>query len=178
MAVQPPDKERLEVKSDNFEFIQVFDGDKGWTKMGAEAMEMSKDQVAENKEAMYAHRVGRLYSLRDKDFKLSALPEVKVGSHVALGIKVEHKDHRPINLYFDKKSGMLIKIERKAKEFQGGQEGMEFTEETLYEDFKDVNGIKLPHKVVITRDGKKYVEEEVKEAKVSESLDKTLFNKP
>src|SRR5262249_4693897 len=157
------DKERLEIKAENFEFVQVFDGDKGWMKMGDNTMDISKEQVAEEKESLYVHEIARLYPLKNSECKLTSLGETKVGDRTAIGIKVEHKAHRPVSLYFDKQSGLLIKFERKAKDFMGGQEGQEYTQESVYDNFKEVNGLKMPHKVTINRDGKKFVEEDVTE---------------
>ena len=51
-------------------------------------------------------------------------------------------------------------------------------QETLYGDYRDVQGAKLPMKVTINREGKKYVEGENSDLKAVEKPDEKLFGKP
>jgi hypothetical protein len=107
---------------------------------------------------------------------LSPLGEVKVGDRPAIGIRVEHKGYRDVNLFFDKDKAFLLKMETRGKDvMQGGQE---FTSTTLYQDYKKVEGMMIPHKAIIQHDGKPYVEGEVTEVRLSEKHDDSLFAKP
>ncbi|MFL5244906.1 MAG: hypothetical protein ACJ8FY_22620 [Gemmataceae bacterium] len=178
--VQAPDKSRHEITGDvggmKFTFLEVFSGDKVWRSINGQEMDADKDILEEAKEALYATWVAHLYPLKDKEFTLSPLGDAKVGDKEAVGVKVEHKGHRDVNLFFDKKSGYLIKEETRVKDTMGG--GGEQSQETIYEDFKDVEGVKKPYRVVINRDGKKYVEGEITEIKLVEKIEDSVFAKP
>jgi hypothetical protein len=179
--VQPPDKFRMQIDAGangmNFTFLLVFDGKQGWTKVNDQTSEMDKDAVAEMKEQMYAGAVEALsVLLKDKDFELSPVGEVKVGSHETVGIRVSHKGHRDVNLFFDKKTGLLVKSERRVKDQMAG--GQEVTEERLLDDYKEVAGVQHPTKVVVKRDGKDYSDNEVTDFQVVEKLDDSVFAKP
>src|SRR5262249_42463978 len=140
-----------------FTFVWVFAGDKGWIKINEDTTDLNEDDVAEAKEEMYAGRVERLVPLiRDKGFELSPLGEIRIEEHPAIGIRVSHKGHRDINLFFDKQTGLLRKEERTVKDRMLG--GRERTQETLYSEYKDLGGIQHPTKVFIKRDGEKHVE--------------------
>src|SRR5947208_1477821 len=82
----------------------------------------------------------------------------KVNGKPAVGVRVSHKGHRDINLYFDKDKGLLLKIERTVKDLMAG--GKESQEEVSYSDYKEVEGVQQPTKLVIKRDGKDYVDGE------------------
>jgi hypothetical protein len=172
-AEQLPDKFRMEIVG---VFTMVLDGDKGWTNMGGNTQEMTKEQMAEHKEGRYFRVVTTLLPLKEKSYTLTLLPEAKVGDKPAAGVKVAHKDHRDVSLYFDRESGLLIKAQTQVKfEEQGGKDA---DQEVLYSDYKEVNGIQVPHKIVVKRDGKNYVEAQVTEFQALPKLDNSVFAKP
>jgi hypothetical protein len=172
-AVQFPDKIRVEIKN---VFTLVLNGDKGWMKMGDDSNEMDAEQLAEQKEVHHAGYVTTLLPLKGKGYALAPLGDVKIAGRPAVGIKVSSKNHRDVNLYFDKETNLLVKGEWTVKAMEEG--GKEVAQETLYSDYKDVDGAKVPMKVALNRDGKKYVESENSDVKVAEKLDDSLFGKP
>jgi hypothetical protein len=186
LATQAPGKSRLEISFElmgkQAKFLQVYDGAKGWkqVKLGDMTVvdeELNKESLAEAKESEYAGSLGQLVVLKKKEFKLEPLGEVKVGDKPAIGVRVTHKDHRDVSLFFDKKTGLLVKSERVVKDPDNGGD-TEITQVELYEDYKDVKGVKYAGKLIITRDGKKHVDAEVTEHKVADKLDDNLFTKP
>jgi hypothetical protein len=180
MSVQGQTQMRFDLSFETngmkFTIVNVLNGDKGWSSFNGKTDEMSKEAIAEGKEDLYFGWVSALYPLTEKDFKFSPLGDSKVGDKEAVGVKVSRKDHRDVNLYFDKKTNMLLKTEHQSKDVMGG--GAEFNRETYYDDYKDVEGTKQPHKIVINRDGKPYVDAEITEIKPTEKLDDKVFDKP
>jgi len=178
-AMQLPEKMRVQIETGGdmkFTFIQVVNGDKFWKKLADMTQEVTdKDEIAEMKEANYAGWVVTLLPLKDKGFQLAPLGEVKVNDRQAIGVRVSHKGHRDVSLYFDKDNGLLVKSETVVKDMMSGQE---VTQESLYSDYKEVSGTKRPMKILINRDGKKYIESEVTEIEPKEKLDDAVFGKP
>src|SRR5262249_14708385 len=158
--IQQPNKLRFQFEAGgNFTLVRVVNGDKVWMKInGQEAMLADdKDEIAEAKEGSYAGWVATLLPLtKEKGFVFAALGEVKVDDKPAVGVRVSHKGHRDVNLFFDKDKGWLVKAETVVKDLMGG--GGEVTQESLYSDFKEVNGVQRSMKLVINRNGKKYVD--------------------
>jgi outer membrane lipoprotein-sorting protein len=168
-AVQFPDKFKMEIEG---VFTIVLNGDKGWMN----GQELTKEQLAEQQEELYSGWVATLAPLGDKAFTLAPLGETKVDNKPAAGVKVSSKGHGDVNLYFDNATGFLVKIERRAKaQEQGGQE---VSQETFFQDYKDVDGLKVPMKMAIKRGGKQFVESEVTELKPVGKLDDSVFAKP
>jgi hypothetical protein len=183
VAVQLPDKSRVKIDGDlngtkvTF-FEQVVNGDKVWLKEFMKETEevKNKDKLAEVKETIFADRVTSLYPLvKEKEFKLEPLGEVKVDDKPAIGVRVSLKGHRDINLFFSKESGLLVKSERPVKDEMTDKE---VTQETLYSDYKEVDGVKHAMKLVINRDGKKYVDAAVSDLEIKDKLDDKDFAKP
>lgn len=178
LVFQEPDKMRFDFGSAvggmKFKVTQVFNKNKGWMAIGDNVMEMDKNMVAETKESLHAHMVTGLYPAVFKNAKLSTIGEIKVGGKPAVGVRVEVKGYRDINLFFDKATHLLVKSERRVKEMQGGED----SEEAYYSDFKDVDGVKMPFKVNIKHDDKKFAEAEVTDYKPIEKIDDSRFAKP
>jgi len=182
LAVQAPDKARMKLDTGagdmKFTFIRVVNGDKVWSKLNTDTTEVDdKDQIKEAREEMYADHVKSLLPLvKDKDFKLEALGEAKVDGKPAVGVHVTSKGHRDINLFFDKESGLLVKAEQTVKDFMAG--GNEQMQETLYSEYKEFGGAKHATKLVINRDGKKYVDAEISDLEAKDKFDAKEFDKP
>lgn len=179
VASHKGDRHRFEVAVEaggqKFQLAHVLAGDKGWVKANGATKEMDKDELTEAREEAHAAWVATLAPLKDKAFELSLIGEVQVEGKAAAGVKVSHKDRRDVNLYFDKETGLLVKTESRVKDEGSGQE---VTDEAFLSDYKDVQGTKQPMKVVVKRDGKLYVEGEVTDITLAESLDVSVFAKP
>ena len=179
-SLQLPNRLRTEVQSKvgdrEFTFLQILDGKKGWTKLGGNTEEIDEDKLAEAKEQMNVATITHLACLHDKDYKLSPLGEVKVGERAAIGVRVEYKGYRDVNLFFDKDKSLLLKMETRGKDLMAG--GEEYTGTTLYGEYKKVEGIMVAHKVTIEHDGKPFVDGQIIEVKLAEKLDDSVFEKP
>ena len=185
ISFQQPDKSRTVIEGTvmgtNFKSTRVVNGDKGWIDdlLGAarQQRDMSKEELAEERESQNANSIARLAVLTDKAYTLSTVGESKVGDKEAVGILVKRKGYRDVSLFFDKKTHLLLKAETRVKDPQGGGD-TEFTQEAFYDDYKKVGDLQVAHKLTIKRDGKAFLESETTEFKPEEKLDDGLFAKP
>src|SRR5947208_988886 len=117
-SLQYPDKRRMEIEG--FATI-VLNGNKGWMSVMGNVMDMNDEQLKTQKESIYAERVSELKMLvTDKGFTLATAGETKVEGKECVGVKVSHKDHSDVTLYFDKETGLLAKSEHMVKDEQTG----------------------------------------------------------
>jgi len=133
--------------------------------------EKIKDAV---REAVKTMQFGRLTSLKNKDITLATLGESKVEGKPALGIKVSAKGQKDVDLYFDKETHLLVKMERKGI----NPSGEEVNEERLFLEYKKTGKFPEMKKVVVKHDGKTFIELEVLETKILETVDENLFAIP
>jgi hypothetical protein len=167
----------IKVMNQTLAYTQIVNGDKGWVKLNDEVKDMPANELAEEKEEMYAKWVCSLVHLHDKAFNLAPLGEVKVDNKAATGVRVSRDGKRDVNLFFDKASGLLVKSEHQVKDVKGGGD-REMSQETFYADYKPFEGIKHPTKIHMNRDGKIYVEVEMTEVRSLPTLDDAIFAKP
>jgi hypothetical protein len=109
--------------------------------------------------------------LKGKEFKVTAIGEETSGGKPTVGVKATGPDGKDLNLYFDKESGLPVRMVAKVTGFMGE----EFTQETSYSDYQEMAGIKKATKVVVKRDGMTFLEQQITEFKLLDTVDPTTF---
>lgn len=155
--------------------VTVVNGDKGWRVFMDNKTELDKDSLA-NEKRNYSLSVipMTLLDLKGKDFKVENGGEEKVGDKAQVGLKVTGADGKDFRLFFDKESGLPVRLVAKVSGFDGA----EFTQETTLSDYKEVGGIQKAMKVKSTRDGEKFIEQQITEFKVLDKVDAKTFGEP
>ena len=166
----------LSIMGQNLKIIVVIQGEKGWDKLNDGVMEMAADELAEHKEQMYCDQVSSLLPLKDKGYKLAPLGDVKVGSAVAVGVRVSKNGHRDVNLFFDKAKGHLVKSEHMIKDIKAG--GKEMNEATHHLDYKEFQGVRHPTRLLVERDGEKFSDTRLTEVRFEGKVDDSTFDRP
>jgi hypothetical protein len=157
------------------EAVAVLAGDKGWRTFMGMTMDLEGDMLANEKRNLYLQVIpSTLVPLKDKNFKLEAAKEDKVGDKPAVGVKVTAPDGKDFTIYFDKASGLPVKVVAKVLGFMGE----EFTQEAILSSYKEFDGIKKATKSEVMRDGNKFLDSEVTEFKVLDNVDPKTFAKP
>jgi hypothetical protein len=179
-ATQQPDQFRFEMELDfngqKLNQILVIDGDKGWIKVANQTTDMPKNVRSALKDYFYALGLAmNPAGFLDKEVKLAPLGEIKVGDKTAVGIQAVRMGRRDVNLYFDKDTGLPLKIDLTAGRLE---DEMEVSFEFLFNEYKDFDGAKVCTQMTWKRDGKVYLEREVSEIKTQEKLGDGVFNKP
>ncbi len=159
----------------DFKGVIILQGEKGWSKFGDDLMPLDKDRLGNEKRMVYLNVIpATLLPLKSDGFKLEALADEKVGDKPAAVIKVTPPDKKDFTLYFDKETGLPLKI----KAVVVGFDGNEFTMESSYSEFKELGGIKKATKVVSTRDGDKFFDQEITEYKPIDKAPAGSFDEP
>lgn len=166
----------LTVPGRGLKTVQVLNGGQGWMAHNDQVRPLSREELDEEKEHLYVGVVSHLVALREKHYRVEALGEADIYGREAVGLRVRRKGRRDVNLYFHKMTGLLLRTECLVKDLESG--GREFVVETLYDDYRPVDGVQVAHRFTIRRDGRLYVQSEAVEVKVAERLDDRLFARP
>jgi outer membrane lipoprotein-sorting protein len=177
---QKPDKLRnvmtLEIQGKNVEIVTVFNGQKLWVVVAGTTREIDDETILkETREGLLLESSGGLSDLLKEPYTLSAVGEVKVMGKDAVGIRASKKGQRDINLFFDKKTHLIVKIETRGLDPMSRQE---VTQEKYVTSYQDKGGMKVPKEVEIHKDGKKFMAIELTELKSLDRLDNSTFEKP
>lgn len=177
--IQAPNKIKDQMQMDfmgqKIGVITVYNGEKGWINTNGQTMDMNDELLEHMKEAVYLFSIMGFSALKEKPFELSLLGEIKVNEKPAVGVKVSNKGHKDFSIYFDKESGLMVKFEYRTRDFMAGQD---VNEERFFTDYREVDGVMTAKKILIHRDGKKFLDADVLETKFVEKFDDSEFVKP
>lgn len=166
----------MEVMGQKINTVTVYDGKNCWINANGREVPVNETLMKEIKEAANLFKIARLLRLKTKsDYTLSPLGEAQVNGKPADGVKIATKGFRDVNIYFDKKTGLTAKVERTALDTMTQQE---VSEERIILEYQDIDGHKVPKKVLVNRNGKKFMEAEVVEYKANPKLEAGDFGKP
>ncbi|HUG90074.1 MAG TPA: hypothetical protein VML55_04520 [Planctomycetaceae bacterium] len=172
-AVEWPDKFKMTIQG---VFTIVLKGDKGWMGSAGMVRELTGDELAEQQEQNHSRYVASLLFLGTRGYRLAKLDDAEVDGKPAAVVKVTREGRRDVTLSFDKDSGLLVKAEYRLKSPEQG--GKEVTEEAFLREYREVDGVKLATKLVVNRDGQKFVETDLSDTRFPEKLDASVFAKP
>jgi hypothetical protein len=175
MSGKVKDVMEIDIASMKINVTTVYDGSQGWISAAGQTMDMDEKVLGLMKDTIYMMGLGRITTLKDPSFKLTPLGEAQVNNRPAVGIKVAKEGHKDVNLYFDKGTGLLAKLEHRTTNPMSGQE---YNEERIIQEYQDADGFKTAKKAEVLHDGKKFMEAEVVEAKFVDNIDDSEFKKP
>ncbi|MCS6977947.1 MAG: hypothetical protein NZM31_13195 [Gemmatales bacterium] len=179
IVMQLPDKYRstLTTTVQNTPVVRtiIVNGDKGWMTVNGQGKELSAKELAEAKEQMYAEWVCRLITLRESDCVLREMDETKIENRPVQVVNVTRKGRRDVNLFFDKQTGLLVKMEHIVRDHQG----LDSSQEVVFIGYRDTaTGPKHWTRIIVFNDSKRIFEAELVEVRFPERLDDRLFQKP
>jgi len=173
-----PDKYRMtldaELAGQKIAVVTVANGKKVKNTVNGQAAKIGDAERAEIAQAAKMQEVSLLTPLLDPKYTLKAEPDAKVGDDEVAVLLVTAEGFKPTKLSFSKKTGYLVKTERKGLA-PGMGESKEVVEETILTDFKKVDGVMIPMKMLVNHDGKKFMTMTVVEAKLMDKVDAKTF---
>jgi hypothetical protein len=170
-AAQPPHRikeiTQFQAGKDQVTKVTIFHGTTGRMELNGKNQPLNESMLNELKERAYSLQLAHLVELKKKEYRLTPLGESAANGRSMAGIRVENQGHREIKLYFDQEYGVLAKMERMVLDLRTQQM---ICEESLYSDWKVVDGLVTPTRVTVLHDGYKFLEVEVTEIHFLEKL--------
>ena len=175
LVYQLPDKMRMEIDTEaggqKLAIVQVVNGDQAVNQVNGANVPLGEAEKKELLQAAIIQDITQLTPLLEGKKYTIKLEKPTDDANVVL---VTAKDLNDTKLFFDKKTGLLTKVERKGLAPSMG-EPMEVTEETVMSDYKKVDGMMVPMTVTVNHDGKKFMSMTVTEVKLMEKADAEAF---
>jgi hypothetical protein len=156
--------------------VTVVAGDKGWRKFGDNARNLENEALATQKRVVYLQVIPMQPSLLkgNQGFKVESMPDEKVGDKSAAVVKATGPDGKDFQIFFDKQTGLPLKVVAKVS----GRNNEEFTQETTFSNYKDFDGVKRATKVESKRNGENFIAQELTDFKVLDKADPKAFEEP
>ena len=165
-----------EVQGQKMEILQIVNGDKVKQTVSGAEQPLTDETKKELLQTPMVLEISSMTPLLKGDkYTVKSEKDEKVGDADTSVVLITAKGLKDVRLFFDKKTGLMVKITRKSLGIGDGPEPIEVTEETIVSDYKAVDGVKMPAKSVTMHDGKKFMTIEVTEMKLMDKADAKKF---
>jgi hypothetical protein len=165
---------KLDVMGMKIEVVQIYNAGKVKVTAAGMAPPVTEAQKGEIKQSLYLQGVTNLVPLLDgAKYELSSIDSPdKVNGKEVVGMVVKSTGHKDVKVFFDKKTYLLLKMERK------GLDPMEkeVDQQMIFLDYKKINGVMHPSKSELLMEGKKFMESELVDYKDLDKVDKKEFD--
>lgn len=168
-----PDRLRLEVEE---VYTIVLNGNRGWMKTDGKFEALTAVEHDEVHQQHYARWLASLTPLTESKCKLTYLGESTLNGAQVDGVRAGRDGEKTVDLYFDNKTGLLLKTRTMVSTADTAQKAIE--EVNLFKEYKKVDGVLFPMQLVILHDGAKFAEANFYDLKLSESLPAADFTVP
>ena len=153
----------------------VVAASKGWRIFGDMDSELEGEQLDNEKRNLYLRVVPfTVLPLKGKEFKLKLGTEEKIDGKPAACIEGKGPDGKDFKIWFDKDTGLPAKLAAKTPGFMGD----EAEQIALYTNYKEMGGVKVAGKRKTSRDGEKFIEEDVTDFQLLSEIPAKAFDKP
>jgi hypothetical protein len=164
-----------EANGEKFRGATVLDGDKGWRRLNGDVQTIEGPELANEKRNAYLEIVPTLLlPLKGKEFKVDSAGEEKVGGKPASTVRVTGPDGKDFTIQFDNESGLPVKVSGKVVSW----EGEEYTQDTLFEDYKEFDGIKVATKSQTRKNGERFIDTSGGDFKPLDQVSPETFAEP
>ena len=155
--------------------VHLLNGDEAMVVIDGQAQTVNSLHLSQLRQTLQLEQAMRLVPLlSDPGFTLLPGQDYGYNGGVVTSVRIQGKSQRELVLYFDQKTGLLVKSEHRID----GPGGKDILQEAFYGDYREVGGHRRAGKVTIQRDGQKVMEVELVDAQRVVRIDVLEFNRP
>jgi zinc protease len=148
------------------DMVQGYDGQAGWMTMGGQTRDIPASQAGEFTSGLFRNSISLLQNFETAGYTVQALGPVEV-------VVSDPVRNLQVKLYLDPATNLIVK-----KEFTAAIMGPPAETEESYADYRDVGGVKMPFKTLLSQGGKKKVELTAAEVKINPGAQDSTYKKP
>ena len=170
-----PMKFKSEAEFQGMKIISAFDGETGWSINPMTGSNDPQPMTAEQLDRMkiQADYDGMFYNYKDKGYTVEYLGKEPVDDIETYKLKLTRPNGDIITAYIDAENYVILKTDSKMKIQDVDREA-----ETVFSNYKYVDGILIPFSVETKMDGKTVMQMVLEDVKYNVDLDDSIFEMP
>ena len=155
--------------------VHLLNGDNAMIVIDGQPQTVNSLHLSQLRQTLQLEQAMRLVPLlSDPGFTLHPGQDFSYNGGVVTSVRIQGKSQRELVLFFDQKTGLLVKSEHKID----GPGGKDVTQEAFYSDYREIGGHRRAGKVTVRRDGQKVMDVELVSAQRVVRIDVLEFNRP
>ena len=168
-----PDKLRQDIKMPQGEMSYAFDGTSGFalTPMGPQPL--PPEMTASLKDGIFREPIWLLASLMKGDNSVQYAGTEEVMGNTAAIVLVPQPSGEVLRVFISEETHYIVKMG-----FRETEQGVVVNKETLLGDYRDVEGVKVPHHIQQNVEGELFTETRLSSVMLNADLDDSLFQEP
>ena len=168
-----PDKFRQDIKTPQGEMGIVFDGTSGFalTPMGSQPL--PPEMTAALKDDIFRQPFWLLASLSKDDSSVQYAGTEEVMGKSAVLVLAPQPSGEALKILISEETHHIVKMS-----FRETEQGVVVNKETLLGNYRDVDGVKVPHHIQQNVEGELFTETRISSVTLNAELDDTLFQEP
>lgn len=172
--IEYPDHLRVDADLGGVQIVQIYAGGRAWLKDPAEVREAPADLAAEFRAGVRRDFLALLAGAAAGTYRLALEPEEGFEGRVLRVVGITGDDlPRGMRLFVDPSDGRLVKVAHRTR-----IDSREVETEERYGDYRLVDGLVLPFRATMVRDGRVVAERTITRVQVNPPLDPDTFARP
>ena len=168
-----PDKLRQDIKMPQGEMSVAFDGTSGFalTPMGPQPL--PPEMTASLKDGIFREPIWLLANLMQDNGSVQHAGTEEVMGKPAAILLVKQPSGEMLKVFISEETHYIVKME-----FRETEQGVALNKESVMDDYRDVNGIKIPYHLVQNVEGEQFTETRISSVTINAELEESLFQEP
>ena len=168
-----PDKFRQDIKMPQGEMSVAFNGTSGFalTPMGPQPL--PPEMTASMKDGIFREPVWLLVNLMQGDSSIQYAGTEEVMGKPAFILLVKQPSGEMLKIFISEETHYIVKMG-----FRETEQGVTLNKESLMDDYRDVDGVKIPYHLVQNVEGEQFTETHISSVTINAELDDSLFQEP
>jgi hypothetical protein len=156
------------------EMTQGYDGQTMWMRTPQGVRDVGGPGKGEVEGGFFRDTIALLRNVDNPAYTVQSLGPAEVEGQKAEAVAVSDEARKlQVKLWIDPKTNLPVK-----KGYSAAMMGAPGDIEEFYSDYRDVGGLKLPHKIRLTRNGQKFGEQTITEIRINPGVDESAYKKP
>ena len=167
-----PNKLRQDIKMPQGEMSVAFDGTSGFAMTPMGPQPLPPEMTASLKDGIFREPVWLLVNLmQDSSVQYTGTEEV-MGKPTAI-VLVKQPSGEVLKVFISEETHYIVKME-----FRETEQGVTLNKESLMDDYRDVDGVKIPYHLVQNVEGEQFTETHISSVTINAELEESLFQEP
>ena len=168
-----PDKLRQNISTPQGDMSIMFDGKAAFLMSAMGAQPLPPEMTTSLKDATFRDTIPLLVHLIENDVPVQYAGTEELNGEPADILLVKQPSGGMVKVFISPETHYVLKYT-----FRETEQGVTMDKETIFSDYRDVDGVKIAYHVVQNVNGELYTENRVNSVKLNTEIDAALFEKP
>ncbi len=169
-TIQLPDKTKQIMELANGTRVQVLNGSQSWKQINNEVSALSAKEKREMERGLFRDLFNVFKNYDSGEYRVSYIGEETLSGQTNHVVEIKNLTGDFFAIYVDAQTHLVNR-----KTYLGAPEVGLATMAETYSDYRKIEGVMVPHKIVVTVNEKKFTESSVLETELNSDLSQTFF---